>query len=181
MLHLSTQDVVSSIEKTPLVNLNGIFYQEYLDFFDKSFEIDLSKVSKFVKLEKLEHTPRGVVSKKSEISKLLTVFFMHSKITKALENKFMIPLKFDSVDLWIDDIGFSLEPHVDDERIRLHLQIYLSDNSVGTSLYDQSKHKIRTFNFKQNTGYALLNNAHSIHGVEKVTQSGRTSIYARYS
>ena len=37
MLHLSTQDVVSSIEKTPLVNLNGIFYQEYLDFFDKRF------------------------------------------------------------------------------------------------------------------------------------------------
>ena len=75
MLHLSTQDVVSSIEKTPLVNLNGIFYQEYLDFFDKSFEIDLSKVSKFVKLEKLEHTPRGVVSKKSQISKLLSIFY----------------------------------------------------------------------------------------------------------
>ena len=181
MFNLSTQDVVQSIEKTPLVNLNGIFYQEYLDFFDKSFKIDLSKETKFVKMEKLEHAPRLVMSKESKISKQLAVFFMHSKITKALENKFMVPLKFDSVDLWIDDIGFSLEPHVDDERIKLHLQIYLSDNSVGTSLYDQGKHKIHTFNFKQNTGYALLNNEYSIHGVEKVTQSGRTSIYARYS
>ena len=35
MFNLSTQDVVLSIENAPLVNLNGMFYQEYQDFFGK--------------------------------------------------------------------------------------------------------------------------------------------------
>jgi len=29
MLHLSTQDVVSSIENSPLVNLDGLIYQQF--------------------------------------------------------------------------------------------------------------------------------------------------------
>ena len=33
MLHLSTQEVVLSIEKSPLLVKQGIVYQEYQDFF----------------------------------------------------------------------------------------------------------------------------------------------------
>ena len=33
MFNLSTQDVVLSIGKAPLVNLDGIIFQEYQDFF----------------------------------------------------------------------------------------------------------------------------------------------------
>ena len=67
-------------------------------------------------------------------------------------------------------------------KATLHLQIYLSNNSVGTSLYRKNKKdKILTFTFEKNKGYALLNNEHSVHGVDEVTEDGRISIYARYS
>ncbi len=83
--------------------------------------------------------------------------------------------------MWIDGKGYSLTPHVDDPTIKLHLQIYLSNNSVGTSLYGKNKKKLHTFDFEKNKGYALLNNEHSVHGVDEVTQDGRISLYARYS
>jgi len=44
----SVDFVVKSIQKTPLVNLNGLIYQEYQDFFDdiwlKKLTIDLEKL-----------------------------------------------------------------------------------------------------------------------------------------
>ena len=113
--------------------------------------------------------------------KKLKVFFMNSKITNALKQKFDIDLKFSSLDVWIDSKGYSLVPHVDDKTIKLHLQIYLTNNSVGTSLYGKNKNKIHTFKFESNRGYALLNNEHSVHGVDQVTEDGRISLYARYS
>ena len=172
--------MVQSIEKAPLVNLDGLIYQRYEEFFGKDYKLTIPEHIDFETLESQENLNRVVVKKKSKFGRQLAIFFMQTKITDALSRQFSVPLRFSSVDLWTDDIGFALEPHVDDESIKLHLQIYLSDNSVGTSLYNQGKHRIHTFDFKQNTGYALLNNEHSFHGVEKVTQSGRTSIYARY-
>jgi hypothetical protein len=90
-------------------------------------------------------------------------------------------LTFDSVDIWRDNAGYYLRPHTDDDRIKLALQIYLDDNKVGTSLYGKNKQKIHTFKFETNKGYALLNNEHSIHGVDEVMEDGRVSLYARYS
>ena len=47
MFNLSTQDVVLSIENAPLVNLDGIYFQEYQNFFGNNFSFpDISK-SKF--------------------------------------------------------------------------------------------------------------------------------------
>ena len=95
--------------------------------------------------------------------------------------KFSTELKFESVDIWIDDEGYTLLPHIDDGRIKLALQIYLGDNNVGTSLYANNGN-IKTFEYKFNSGYALLSNAKSFHGLDNpVKNSGRTSLYVRYS
>ena len=112
--------------------------------------------------------------------KKITVFFMNSTITRALEKKFNTDLKFESVDIWVDGKGYKLPPHIDDKRIKLHLQVYLSDNNKGTSLYDSSGKVLFTFPFQTNFGYALLNNEHSHHGVEEIENDGRTSLYVRY-
>ena len=37
MFNLSTQEVVLSIENTPLVNLDGKYFQEYQNFFGNNF------------------------------------------------------------------------------------------------------------------------------------------------
>jgi hypothetical protein len=181
MFNLSTQDVVLSIEKSPLVNLDGIIFQEYQDFFGDGFNLRELKNSNFVKLEFQEDLPRMRLDYKDDLMKSIKVFFMNTNITHALENKFSTELKFESVDIWIDDEGYALAPHIDDARIKLALQIYLGDNNVGTSLYANNRN-IKTFEYKFNSGYALLSNDKSFHGIDTpVKNSGRTSLYVRYS
>jgi len=169
-----------SIEKAPLKIVRGIIYQEYQNFFDNTYELDFGKKENFEKLQNQTHLNRLKLSKDDEDMKKLTVFFMNSSITKALEKKFQTDLKFSSVDVWIDGKGYKLPSHVDDSRIKLHIQVYLSDNNKGTSLYNSQGELLYTFPFKKNYGYALYNNAHSYHGVEEVKEDGRTSLYVRY-
>ena len=180
MFNLSTQDVVLSIEKAPLKIVRGIIYQEYQNFFGNTYELDFSKEENFEKLENQTQLNRVKLSKDSEVMKKLTVFFMNTNITKALEKKFNTKLKFDSVDVWIDNKGYKLAPHVDDPRIKLHLQVYLSSDNEGTSLYDSTGELLYTFPFKLNYGYALYNGVYSHHGVEEIEEDGRTSLYVRY-
>ena len=180
MHNLSTQEVVLSIENTPVTDLNGLVYQEYDKFFGNDIQLNFNDTNNFVKLENQSDLNRLKLPDTDINLKKLKIFFMNSKITQALKDKFKTSLTFDSIDVWIDGKGYTLEPHVDDKRIKLHLQIYLNDNSVGTSLYRKGK-KIYTFDFKKNKGYALLNNKDSVHGVEPVENDGRMSLYVRYA
>lgn len=180
MFNLSTQDVVLSIEKSPLKVVKGIIYQEYPNFFGNDYELEFGKQENFEKLENQSELHRVKLSKHNEVMKKLTVFFMNTSITNALGKKFDTSLKFASADVWIDSKGYKLQPHVDDPRIKLHLQVYLSDNNQGTSLYDSTGELLYTFPFKANYGYALYNGDHSHHGVKEVVEDGRTSLYVRY-
>jgi len=180
MFNLSTQEVVLSIEKSPLSIVNGTIYQEYQNFFGNEFTLPSLKHKNFVKLELQENYPRMRLDYNDDLIKKIKVFFMNTNITSALENKFNTELQFSSADLWIDNAGYKLEPHIDDDRIKLSVQIYLSDNNKGTSLYDKEGNVRYTFPFKYNYGYALYNGPHSDHGVEEVKDDGRTSLYVRY-
>ena len=180
MLHLSTNEVVLSIEKAPLEINHGILYQKYPNFFGNTFESNFDKKENFEKLENQTHLNRVKLSKHDIDMKKLTVFFMNSSITQALEKKFNTKLTFDSADVWIDGKGYKLVPHVDDSRIKLHIQVYLSNDNEGTSLYNPQGVLLYTFPFKANYGYALYNGAYSYHGVEEIEKDGRTSLYVRY-
>ena len=180
MFNLSTQEVVLSIENSQVENHKGIVYQKYPDFFGKTNKFVIDKKENFEKLENQHDLNRKKLPKNDEDMKKITVFFMNSRITQALEKKFHTDLKFESVDLWIDGRGYKLAPHVDDKRIKLHLQVYLSDNNKGTSLYDSNGNVLFTFPFQNNYGYALLNNQSSHHGVEEIENDGRISLYVRY-
>jgi hypothetical protein len=145
MFNLSTQDVVSSIEKTPIINQGNFVYQHYRNFFGETDSFDLD----------------------------LHIFFMNGKLTKALENKFSTDLKFNSVDYWIDDKDYFLPPHVDNDSIKLSLQIYIGEDHPGTTLYDHNR-PIKTFDFKNDSGYAMLLNSSTFHGLEySVQRNGR--------
>jgi len=183
MFNLSTQDVVQSIEKAPLVILDGIHYQEYHNFFSVSILNELTSIkdTNFHKLEKQFDKPRQRISYDTDIMKRLKIFFMHTNITTALEKKFKTILSFSSVDIWKDNAGYHLPPHTDDPSIKLAIQIYLGDNNVGTSLYDTENNILKSFEYRTNTGYALLNNDVSLHGTtSKSTHGNRTSVYVRY-
>tara|TARA_B100000900_G_C20357979_1_gene625119 strand:- start:229 stop:774 length:546 start_codon:yes stop_codon:yes gene_type:complete len=181
MFNLSTKEVVSSIEKTPLVNLNGLVYQEYRNFFGNNFNLDIRNKKNFEKLENQTELNRVKLSNDDIDLKKIKIFFMNTQVTKALEKKFKTNLRFESVDIWMDNKGYKLAPHTDNAGIKLALQIYLSNVNKGTGLYDDKGNSIYTFPFKFNSGYALYNNEHSHHGVEEIVDNGRISLYARYS
>ena len=85
MFNLSTQEVVLSIENTPLVNLDGKYFQEYQNFFGKNFNFpDITK-SKFKKLTNQEHLARQILDPDDIQLKKLQIFFMNKQITNALE------------------------------------------------------------------------------------------------
>jgi len=180
MFNLSTQEVVLSIEKSPLKIVHGIIYQEYRDFFGKKFNLPKLENKNFVKLELQENYPRMRLDYNDELMRKIKVFFMNTNIARALENKFKTQLQFSSADLWIDNAGYKLDPHTDDHRIKLALQIYLSNDNEGTSLYDTKGNVQYTFPFRFNSGYALYNSVYSHHGVEEIEKDGRTSLYVRY-
>ena len=111
----------------------------------------------------------------------------------------MVKIKFESlgrcqpstINVYIDVLLFALlknllpvrpvtNTRTDDGRIKLSLQIYLSNNNEGTSLYDKDGNMQYTFPFKFNSGYALYNGVYSTHGVEEIVNDGRTSLYVRY-
>ena len=186
MLHLSTQEVVSSIEKSPLMVKQGIAYQQYHDFFGNNILKELGNLDELevAKLEKQHHLSRNRVDYSETLMKKLKIFFSNSKITKALETKFNTPLQFESVDIWLDCGGYFLSPHTDDQSIKLALQIYLGTGpNVGTSLFDSDNNVLETFRYRFDSGYALLNNAVSLHGTEGTVAENnpRRSLYVRYS
>ena len=181
MFNLSTQEVVLSIENSVLEINHGIVYQKYPNFFGNTFNFHFGKQENFEKLENQTHLNRVKLSNDDIDLKKIKILFMNTQITKALEKKFKTNLRFASVDVWIDGKGYKLTPHVDDPRIKLHLQVYLSDDNKGTTLYDKAGKELYTFPFQTNFGYALLNNEHSYHGVEEILKDGRTSLYARFS
>ena len=181
MFNLSTQDVVQSIEKTPIIKKGEFVYQHYQNFFGNPISVlsDIRGVS-FQRLQDQENLPRKRMSPNEKKSKQLTVFFMNSKITNALQDKFSTRLKFSSVDYWIDDVDYFLSPHVDNSTIKLSLQIYIGEDHPGTVLFDNNQ-KVHTFQFENNSGYAMLLNDKTFHGLEyPVKRDGRKSVYVRY-
>ena len=188
-MHNSSVDfVVKSIEKSPLVNLNGLFYQEYNEFFDNfwldKLNFDFNQI-KTTKLEKQQEDHRFRVEYSEKISKELNILFKHALIKKTLEEKFKLSLKPGVADIWFDFSGYQLTPHVDDASIKLALQIYIGNQEQpGTTFYDSTEahDPIHRVLYKENRGYALLNNNKSWHSLDsKVSKGFRKSVYVRYS
>lgn len=199
MFNDSITFVVSSIEKSPLVTGNGILYQRYKNFFDEFIleKLNFDQGSVLYKtLETQESRPRKKVSQTELIVKELTALFMHKRITSALEKVYQTVLKFSSCDIWIDNTGYWLPPHIDDTRIKLALQIYCSNvPSSGTTFFSKDikdildpeickeeykKYEIDTIAYENNSGYSLFNNSVSYHGVYPTKYDNRKSVYIRY-
>ena len=187
MLNSSIKFVVQSIEKAQVVNLNGILYQQFSNFFDNktmemlSFDKHSVSVSKFALQE---NRPRFAVDHNEKIHKHMTIMFRHRSIKEVLENKFDVKLKGSSIDIWYDAPGYRLEPHTDFHDIQLSLQIYLGDPpNPGTSLYGEDRAIIKTFDYLKNNGYSLMNNEVGLHGVdgEILGNNLRKSIYVRFT
>lgn len=188
MFNDSINFVAQSIEKSPLLEKNGCYYQKFMNFFPEDLLDELVNVDETYKLEKVEtqeHRNRVRLSYSEIISKKINLIFRSTKIKSVLEQIYKIKLKPSSVDIWLDSGDYYMTPHTDDVRVKLAIQIYLGNDNVGTSLFPSvdSRQPVETFDYKLNNGYALLNNKKSIHGpTTKVLHKKelRKSVYIRY-
>ena len=85
-------------------------------------------------------------------------------------------LDFMGVTLWKDDVDFKMSQHLDNDRVKVAVQIYLDNrNSPGTQFGD------RMIGYGRNRGYIMYNNKDMLHSVPDCTpHEGRLSIYALY-
>jgi hypothetical protein len=85
-------------------------------------------------------------------------------------------LDFMGVTLWSDDVNFYMSDHVDNNRVKVAIQIYLDNSSSpGTQFGD------RLIKYGRNRGYIMYNNPTMLHKVPKqIPHGGRLSIYALY-
>lgn len=189
MFNDSIKFVAKSIEKTPVIEKNGCYYQNLQQFFPDNILKKLVSLDRhtsvFTTLQAQEQLPRVRVEYRENIIKELSVLFRSKKIVDVLKKKYKMKFRFDSVDIWFDYKGYRLLPHKDDSRIALALQIYLdTDESIpGTAIFDAEKFKpFQVFKYVKNNGYCLLNNENSWHGTEFTMSSEKTrkSVYIRY-
>ena len=193
--------VAQSIEKTPVIEKNGCYYQNFQNFFPdyilkKLVSVDRDN-SAFTTLQTQERSPRVRMEYTEHIIKEISLIFRSKSVVDVLEKKYNTLLKFDSVDIWFDYKGYRLSPHKDDTRIALALQIYLdTDESIpGTAIFDSTNVCLRrildteeyykpfqVFKYGQNNGYCLRNNEYSWHGTEFTMDNEKTrkSVYVRY-
>ena len=161
-------------------------YQKYSNFFDKPlFEKITSSFSdlEFEDLDKQKHLPRRKARSANPLVKELTVMFRNVRVTRALGKKFGLDLVLSSADLWIDNKGYHMPPHIDNQSIKLSLQVYLGKGKQpGTCLhYFPDSDYFTKFEYYENCGYALVNNEGSFHSVEyPVIEDGRKSLYLRF-
>ena len=86
-------------------------------------------------------------------------------------------LNFNGVTLWKDDKDFWMRDHIDNDKVKVAVQIYLDDRqSPGTQFGD------RLIRYGRNRGYIMYNNSNMLHGVPNATpHEGRLSIYASFN
>ena len=188
MFNDSIRFVAQSIEKSPLIEKNKIFYQKFTDIFDNNLVNHIKNTIDSLKTEQLQnqHTvPRKKSIDSEKLVKELKIIFSHSSIRAVLEEKYNQKFKLNSCDFWYDTAGYFLPPHIDNDSIKLSLQIYLGeDTQPGTLLFDSidAKKYFDIFPFRFNTGYSMLHNGDSFHGLEYPVQNGtRKSLYVRFS
>jgi len=84
--------------------------------------------------------------------------------------------KFTGYTLWKDSPDFKMDWHIDNNRVKIAVQIYLDDrNSPGTQFTN------RTVKYGKNRGYIMFNNQDMKHCVpDQTPHEGRLSVYALY-
>lgn len=67
---------------------------------------------------------------------------------------------------WLDEPGFTVGKHLDNDGVAASMQIYMWDNDClpGTAFYANSSIR-REFKYKKNTGYIMINGPDQFHGM----------------
>lgn len=70
---------------------------------------------------------------------------------------------------WLDEPGFTVDRHLDNSGVAASMQVYMWDNHTlpGTTFYQGDSIR-KEFEYKQNTGYIMINTADQWHGMTAI-------------
>jgi len=100
----------------------------------------------------------------------------------AVAEAISMELIYSETGFWLDEPGFRMLPHIDNEGVAVSLQIYLNQNNndLGTIFYNPDKTVRHCFEYKLNTGYLMINGPAQLHGMGVAIPEGtyRISSYS---
>jgi hypothetical protein len=83
-----------------------------------------------------------------------------------IEQAINFPVLYCDTGFWLDEPGFTVSRHVDNAGVAASMQVYMWNNPAlpGTAFYSDSEVR-RQFEYKQNTGYLMINGPTQQHGM----------------
>lgn len=153
---------------TPVDQHNNLFYIEDaypVDIVDQLRTTDpLSHP--YGKVEMQDNWPRRNVQPlaNSVYTKLTDALNQYSnQISEAMGQ----PVYVAYTGIWLDEAGFAMGKHLDDDRVVMSLQIYLNDNDekLGTTFFNEDGSIRCQFPYKFNCGYMMINGPDQYHGM----------------
>ena len=158
MLHLSTNEVVLSIEKAPLEINHGILYQKYPNFFGNTFESNFDKKENFEKLTKMFANLKGEKYSLNSIDKILNEIdkivlneqyeFLNSTVNEEFNDN-LINLTFNVVEsekFYVSRINILGNFNTVEEVIR-HQLIIDEGDAFNEILHNKTINKLKDIDF----------------------------------
>lgn len=158
-----------TVENTPFFLIREFFDSDTLNKVSK--EINRLSLSEdgWQKVNIQEHRPRkNFHGEDSELFKEIIEFLNTEEF---LDSFFKLTeFKINKIDfhLWWDTEGYTIPMHVDNEAVKLSMQIYVGEQThsfLGTSFGDNNQDPILTLPYLKNTGYFLPNPNTIQHGL----------------
>ena len=83
-------------------------------------------------------------------------------------------------DIWLDEPGFSMTPHLDNPGVTNSMQIYLSEDwlTLGTCFYDSNNRQRFQVPYLFNCGYIMKNGPEQYHGAPTVVPAGSHRLHS---
>jgi len=156
--------------------LSNIFTNDMIEKIKQEF--DSNTTWNNVHLQ--ENFPRKAIPWKPD-SVIEEVYMVFQSLEKEVSNIFSRQLKFQSVNFWQDSTGYTINPHIDNDRISVAIQVYINDADpmLGTEMHKNGNVFYKLL-WQSNTGYILNNIPESIHSMLTPANTLRQHIYVIY-
>lgn len=163
--------------------IHNFFNQDTLDEIKKHLSDIHNDESYWGVLDKQENLPRRSLIKKDDLIEEIIEEFSSNEYVSKINSTFNWGITGCGGSIWYDHEGYNIKLHVDNDRVKFAIQIYLKgfDAHLGTSFSRGTENDIfLTLPYKENFGYCMKNVDKFQHGLIKPVPKNfdRYSLYS---
>lgn len=126
--------------------------------------------------------PRGKLEQQDHLLRSSVRYFAESSFWKLVQNSLdhealaELGLAYKDSVCWLDEPGFSIGMHTDNEGVFAAMQVYLTDGPESHGTHFIADNKIFVVPYKKNCGYVMINKK-QYHGIPLACEFARVSTY----